>query len=358
MREAVFAMPTTKHPAEAVVKKAFELGYENCGIIKIEDTLDYADKLRERIEYTPWDTAKLSQLYRFTRLRETHPWAKSVIVCVRRYGKYAIPPNLDGLIAKYYLVDGRKNVDSPDYKASAAFEKYLHSLGLKTEAERDFGITALRWAAYKAGLGVIRRNNFFYTASGSWVYLEAWLTGAEMERKQESALKPCPSNCDRCIAACPTKSLCKPYVMSRASCVSCLTTWDDDDLSREPDNYRMGRWVFGCDACQDVCPYNAGKWDSTEEFPGLYVLAERIGLEEIVRMDYDYLINVMQPKFWYIGKDRIWKWKVNALGAMRNSGDRRFDKVIAEAVNDPNEHVRQMAAWVLAGIKRERESQY
>lgn len=121
------------------------------------------------IEHTPEDAAELGELYRFTRLRETHPWAKSVIVCVRRYGKYAISPNLDGLIAKYYLVDGRRNVDSPDYKASAEFEKYLRSIGLKTKAERKFGVTALRWAAYKAGLGIIRRNNFFYTESGSWV---------------------------------------------------------------------------------------------------------------------------------------------------------------------------------------------
>jgi epoxyqueuosine reductase len=98
-----------------------------------------------------------------------------------------------------------------------AFDAYLLSLNLKIETEREFGITALRWAAYKAGLGTIRKNNFFYTDNGSWVYLEAWLTDAEMELKHENDQKPCPPECNKCIASCPTKSLCEPYTMSRAT---------------------------------------------------------------------------------------------------------------------------------------------
>ncbi len=340
----------------SIVEKALDLGYEKCGIIRVADVLDYAEKLEERIARTPENTAKLSGLARVANIPQTHPWARSIVVCVERYGQYRVPENVQGLIAKYYLMDGRIDPNTPAHQRSVAFEQYLHALGIRTETERKYGITALRWAAHKAGLGIIRRNNFFYTENGSWVHLEAWLTDAEMEYKHAHGLKPCPPNCNRCIAACPTKSLSEPYLMSRAACVSPLTTWEGDDLTHEPLSPLMGTWVFGCDACQDACPFNAGKWASAQEFPGLAELVEGIDLEQIVRMDYAHLLSAMQPKFWYIQPDRVWKWKVNALNAMRNSYDPKYDSAIDAACDDPHEQVREMAAWVRKSVTKEEGS--
>ncbi|GEM_PF-3756171 len=153
----------------------------------------------------------------------------------------------------------------------------------REQTERKFGITALRWAAHKAGLGIIRRNNFFYTDSGSWVYIEAWLIDKEIELKQKYTQKPCPPKCNRCIDACPTKSLRESYTMSRATCISCLTTWDGDDLINEPNNRLMGAWVFGCDVCQDVCPYNKRKWEAVEEYPDLNELSKMISLNQMTK---------------------------------------------------------------------------
>jgi epoxyqueuosine reductase len=104
--------------AEMINKKALELGYEKCGIIPVHDILDYADRLTERIERLPENREKYNELYRFTNLYETHPWAKSIVICVQRYGKYRIPENLKGMIAKYYLVDGRRDINSIDYQSS------------------------------------------------------------------------------------------------------------------------------------------------------------------------------------------------------------------------------------------------
>jgi epoxyqueuosine reductase len=329
-----------------IVSDALELGYVSCGIIGVDEVSDYADRLDERIERTPENAEKYSALYPFARLRTTHPWAESIIVCVRHYGKYAIPNHLEGLVAKYYLTDGRRDELSPDYQASVAFEKHMESMGLKVETERKFGITALRWAAYKAGLGIIRRNNFFYTDCGSWIYLEAWLVDKKMALKQTCSQKPCPPNCNRCISACPTKSLREPYTMSRASCISCLTTWDGDDLVNEPNGGLMGSWIYGCDICQDVCPFNAKKWHSSVEYPQLREISELISLDKIITMDYDTLLKIIQPKFWYIGKERIWKWKVNALNAIRNNYSKKYDAVIKAARYDDNEQVRKTAYWV------------
>jgi epoxyqueuosine reductase len=307
--------------------------------------------LDERIERTPENAEKYANLYSFAQLKKTYPWAKSIVVCVRQYGKYHIPEHTKGLVAKYYLTDGRRDKLSPDYQASIAFEQSLEAMGLRVETERKFGITALRWAAHKAGLGIIRRNNFFYADCGSWVYLEAWLIDREMVLKQESKQKPCPPKCNRCITACPTKSLREPYTMSRATCISCLTTWDGDDLIHEPNNQHMGSWIYGCDVCQDVCLFNVKKWEPVEEYPGLTELSELIGLDKIIALDYDTLLQTIQPKFWYIGKDRIWKWKINALNAIRNNYDSKYDSSIELACSDDNEQVRKTALWVKQSIQ-------
>ena len=65
---------------------------------------------------------------------------------------------MKGRVAKYYLTDGRRHTDSEGYKTSVAFEKYLADCGLQVATDRDFGITALRWAEIKAGKETVRTN--------------------------------------------------------------------------------------------------------------------------------------------------------------------------------------------------------
>lgn len=333
--------------AEQIKSAALSMGYEKCGIIKVSDMLDYEEKLNERIERIPEVKPYYKGFYRFAHLQDTYPWAKSIVICVRQYGKYHIPEHLEGLIAKYYLVDSRRDSISEDYKDSLKFEEYMQQTGLRTATERKFGITALRWAALKAGLGVVRKNNFFYTESGSWVYLEAWLIDKELESVEIPTLKECPESCNLCIKSCPTASLSEAYTMNRSSCISCLTTWEGWDLPNEKYNSQMGQWIFGCDVCQDVCPMNKGTWNSSEEFPGLSELSEHISLEKILKMDYQFLEEEMQPKFWYIDKDNVWRWKTNAINAMVNDYKEQYREYILYACNDSNIKVREMAEWAI-----------
>lgn len=333
--------------AEQIKDAALNMGYEKCGIIKISDMLDYEEKLNERIERIPEVKPYYEGFYRFAHLQDTYPWAKSIVVCIRQYGKYYIPDHLKGLIAKYYLVDGRRDENSKDYQDSLKFEAYMQELGLKTLTERKFGITALRWAALKAGLGLVRKNNFFYTESGSWVYIEAWLIDKELESVETPSLKKCPENCNLCIKSCPTSSLSEPYTMNRSSCVSCLTTWEGWDLPNEKFNKQMGIWVFGCDDCQDACPMNKGRWKAEKEFQGLSELSQHISLEKIIKMDYTFLEEVMQPKFWYIQKTDVWKWKTNAINAMVNDYKEEYREYILYACKDSNAKVREMAGWAI-----------
>jgi epoxyqueuosine reductase len=330
---------------EQIKSAALNMGYEKCGIIKISDMSGYEKKINERIERIPDGKPYYEKFRHFAHLQDTYPWAKSIVICARQYGKYYIPEHLKGLIAKYYLVDSRTDEDSESFQDSLKFEAYMEGLGLKTATERRFGITALRWAALKAGIGVVRKNNFFYTESGSWVYLEAWLIDKELESIETPTLKECPEHCNICIKSCPTSSLSQPYTMNRSSCISCLTTWEGWDLPNEKFNAQMGGWIFGCDVCQDVCPMNQRRWSTTEEFPSLSELSQHISLEKIVKMDYTFLELVMHPKFWYIEKADVWKWKTNAINAMVNDYKQQYMEYIRDACNDSNAKVREMAEW-------------
>jgi len=104
---------------------ALSMGYEKCGIIKISDIAGYGEKLNERIERIPEAKPFYESFNRFVNLDDTYPWAKSIVICVREYGKYNIPEHLEGMIAKYYLIDSRTDEHSKEYQDSLKFEEYM-----------------------------------------------------------------------------------------------------------------------------------------------------------------------------------------------------------------------------------------
>lgn len=179
------------------------------------------------------------------------------------------------------------------------------------------------------------------------MYLEAWLIDKELESIEIPALDACSEKCNLCVKACPTCSLSAPYTMNQTSCISYLTTFGGKDLPNEKFNAEMGNWVFGCEVCQDVCPKNIRRWSESEEFPGLDKLSQHISLEKILKMDYEYLENVMSYKFWYIKKEDAWKFKTNAINSMVNDYKGQYKEVIYEACNDSNEKVRETAEWAI-----------
>lgn len=337
-----------------IIEKAKESGYDKCGIIPLDKMAAYDRKLAERTERFPETKSRIGKLRDFAFPQRKYPWVKAVVVCAFWYGKYRIPENLQGKIAKYYLTDGRRNKASEGYQASIAFEEYLRSAGLTIAFDRDFGITALRWAAQEAGLGIIRKNNFFYAEKGSYYNLEAFLINAEMEYTLTSTLPPCSDKCHKCIRSCPSGSLSEPFSMNRNLCISDLTTWSGWDLTQEPLHSRLGNWIYGCDACQDVCPYNQKSRTESEEFPGLQKLAKNISLIRIVESDYTYLEQELQPLLWYLPAEKSWRYKTNALNAMLNDYKPEYDAVIRRACKDDKEPVRKMAAWVLKQLKTQK----
>lgn len=339
-------MSADEDMAIEIRSKALALGYENCGIIKTAEVADYAGQLNQRMADLPADRPFLERFLPLAEPGKKYPWARSIVVLVRDLGGYKTPAHLQGHIGKSFLVDGRRDPQAPEHQASLEFGRFLSGLGLKTETGRDYGLTALRLAAEKAGLGRIRRNNFFYTDQGSCIWIEAWLIDRELELKQSVELKACPDECDKCLKACPTGSLSGHFKMSPTACAAFRAfNPTGGDWSRDPLAPKMDGWIYGCDACQDACPFNARAWRPEKDFPGLAELGDLISLTRLVEADYDFLRQTIALKFWYIAPDQLWRWKANALNAMVNNYQPEYADSIRKARNDEDERVRTLADW-------------
>lgn len=118
----------------------------------------------------------------------------------------------------------------------------------------DHGPLLERAFAERAGLGFIGKNtNLITNKFGSWVFLAEVITDLDLNEDQ-AVIGEC-GTCTSCIDACPTDALRAPYQLDARRCISYLTI---ENKGAIPDEFigKMDEWVFGCDRCQDVCPYN------------------------------------------------------------------------------------------------------
>ena len=310
-----------------IKQKAMQLGYLACGVIPSGVIKEYTQYLDKRVESFPESKELYEQLYNNANLPEN---AKSIIVCTRRYNQYKAAESLNGLIGKLYQFDGRLPY-SNEYRAKIEFEAYLKIFGI--------GIlqcaVPVRLAAAKAGLGKFGRNNFIYSHEhGSYIWIDAWVTDKELDCdtvEENIRLSACNDNCGKCIQACPTRALSGAFSMDRGKCVTQLQCFAKEDKPDVNTRTQMGTWLYGCDACQNACPLNQDKFMETEEFPLLVEFEEYLSPERVLEMDEDTYQNVVNPRFWYIGKEGLWRWKCNTLGSMINSGDKKYHPLIRKS---------------------------
>jgi len=301
--------------ATNIKEKAMQLGYSGCGIIPAAIFEEYHKALDERIQAFPESTEYYEAL---SVIGNPPDGAKSIIVCVYGYDHYKIPESIKKHIAKYYMFHAEITY-SPAARAKAEFTGYLELSGLRIIKANP----PVRWAAVKAGLGKFGRNNFFYTEEhGSYVHIATWIVDAELEYENptDTTIMPgCHENCNKCVAACPTKALDGAFSMNYNKCVVPLIYKNDppdEDIQQQ-----MGLWIYGCDACQDACPLNKGKLTGQEEFPLLSQFAEHLQPEKILEMTDDDYTNIIYPRLWYAGQEGLETWKHNANRAIANEVD-------------------------------------
>ncbi len=295
----------------AIKKLADSVGYADCGCAPANDFVEFKKAVEERMRRFP-DAAQLyANLLSRSAPRTRAPWAKSIVVCVRRYGKYVIPPGLVGRIGRTYLFD-RRNPNCPDHDMPKKMKQGLKQLGLRV---KQGGIPD-RWAGARAGLTSFGRNCFAYSRKhGSWINIETWLVDTELPPGDSCPAIACPEGCRACMDACPTKALIEPFVMRMDRCIAYLTYAAPEPIAPELWN-RMGKWIYGCDICQQVCPLNKGKWKESEKAPWLEAIAPQLQSDTLMTMDEDTFRTIIEPAFWYIPQDNIARWHANAKRAM------------------------------------------
>jgi epoxyqueuosine reductase len=200
---------------------------------------------------------------------------------------------------------------------------------------------AERALAARAGVGWIGKNTNLLTheRAGSWVFLGAILSSAELEA--DDPVRTTCGSCTRCLVGCPTGALVAPQTIDARRCISYLTIEHPGELD-EWESSAIGDWIFGCDVCQEVCPVNADADDAGPMLVPLLPLIEwllGVGGRAFARA-------VGQTALTRAGRHRLLR---NALAALGNAGPLdAAGRVLAQrAALDARPEVRSQAIRVL-----------
>jgi epoxyqueuosine reductase len=251
-----------------VEARAKELGFDLCGVVSAEKF----PELEHTEEWLRRGFAGEMKYLSDPRRRSAEgafPGMRSVVVCALNYNT-DLPRSTDvtplrqdaearGWISRYAWGYDYHGVlqEKLNELMQALQERFAEPFEARVYA--DTGPLQERIFAKYAGLGWLGKNTLLLNQHlGSWIFLGAILTTLDLAPTLEDGVLPPPDlcgNCRRCIDACPTQAFVEPYVMDARRCISYLTIelrGAIPDELREP----IGNHVFGCDICQDVCPWN------------------------------------------------------------------------------------------------------
>lgn len=246
-------------------------------------------------------------------------------------------------------------------KRIKALEARLHSEFGDFEARGyvDTGPVVERALATAAGLGWTGKNTcLIHPRLGSFGFLAVLLTSLEIaEEESDAAPLTVPDrcgSCTRCLQACPTGALIAPYQMDATKCISYLTIEHRGPIDAALME-GMGRQVFGCDICQDVCPWNRKAPVSAD--PELEARPELVNpaLEWLAAMDLAEFERVFNGspvrRAGFLGLRR------NVAIAMGNSGQGRFAIRLKEWAQAADDGLRKAAIWALRKLNATTDSQ-
>ena len=253
------------HPndlARFIKDLALDAGFERCGIAPARP-IDRADYLRTWLD--AGRSGSMAYLHRYFNCRSDPrnllEGAKSVIVVALVYGQDApdAPPAGDaaepqGRVAQYAWGEDYHRIVKE--KLATVVDGMRRGIGTPFEARVcvDTAPALERELAASAGIGWIGKNTLVLDAAlGSYFFLGLIVTTLEL-RPDEPVLDRC-GTCTACLTACPTNAFPAPYEMDASRCISYLTIEHRAEIP-EAFHRAMGDWVFGCDVCQEVCPYN------------------------------------------------------------------------------------------------------
>jgi epoxyqueuosine reductase len=202
-----------------------------------------------------------------------------------------------------------------------------------------------REGAARAGIGFYGKNTLLITRThGSWVVLGTLVTEVEVEASPPLELD-CGS-CRLCIDACPTGALDEPGTLDSTKCLSYWT----QAPGAIPEEYRaeLGAQVYGCDICQDVCPWNRGVEKRRADASPPAGAEPTVDLVEWLAADGEELVRRYDRL--YVPRNDPRYLRRNALVALGNTGGPEHRDAVAAYTDDPDPMLREHAEWALARI--------
>lgn len=352
---------------QRVESLAREVGFAAAGIAAVPEPGSAEDR-EERERFEGWiDEGRAGEMEYLKRrdasgallrssVRVALPWARSVIVCAANYHA-GQPRSTDaapagaGWIARYAWssAGGRPS----DYHK--VLKRRLETLRERLEEAAgpfesrcfvDTGPVVERVYARYAGIGWTGKNTCILNEKlGSWLFLGVIVTSLEVEADAAEATLAAADrcgSCTRCVEACPTGALTGSRAMDASRCISYLTIEKRGGIAEEL-RPLIGRQVFGCDICQDVCPWNRRAPIAADR--------ELEPREELVNPALDWLAAMDDATWerWFNGspvrRAKYSGFRRNVAIAMGNSGRAAFRSVLEAWSDDPDAVVAEAAQW-------------
>jgi epoxyqueuosine reductase len=218
--------------------------------------------------------------------------------------------------------------------------------GCDTRRYVDTGPVLERELAARAGLGAVGKNTMLlHSEAGSWFLLgELFLS---LDLAPDQPLADLCGSCTRCLEACPTGALAEPYRLDSNRCIS---YWTIEHRGAMPAAARrlVGGWVFGCDVCQEVCPWNEAPQAAVH--PEMELPAERaeLDLARLLRLPREEYVARFRGSA--MKRAKLAGLQRNAAVAMGNRLESRYAGPLAAALEEAEPLVRGHAAWALGRI--------
>ncbi len=333
-------------PSRAEIKeKARSLGFELAGVAPL-------GPFPESVFYPRWlESGYGGEMQYLERQKSAKlqpdsvlPGSKSVIVCAMNYNTRYPRTQFDRLRAWISRYAWGEDYHDTVQRKLTELAKWIENVSpRRTKVYVDTGPLLERVYAKYAGVGWFGKNTCIINqGAGSWFFLGCILTDLEID--YDTPVPDRCGTCTRCIDACPTQAIVGPYVLDSRKCIA-YTTIELRGEIPEADRDGIGHHLFGCDICQDVCPWNRKAPHSDESAfrpkPDLF-WPEIDRLLDLNDDDWRRLIRGTAIK-----RAKVKGLVRNLMIVAGNSGVRDFLPKLQKFLTHEDEHVRSHARWAI-----------